>query len=50
VEIQKTLVTKDVGLIKMHISTINGTMIPKFAMKLTQTMVTWLEAKRTLAW
>jgi hypothetical protein len=30
VEIQNTLVTKVVGLVKMHISTKNGTMIPNF--------------------
>jgi hypothetical protein len=43
VETQKTLVTKIVGLAKMHISTKNGTMFPLFAMELAQTMVTWLE-------
>jgi hypothetical protein len=40
VEIQKILVTKVVGLVKMHISTKNGTMIPNFVMELAQTMVT----------
>jgi hypothetical protein len=40
VEIQKILVTKVVGLVKMHISTKNGTMIPNFAMELALTMVT----------
>jgi hypothetical protein len=34
VEIQKTLVTKVVGLVKMHILTKNGTIIPKSAMEL----------------
>jgi hypothetical protein len=29
----------------MHISTKNGTIVPKFAMKLAQTMVTWLEVQ-----
>jgi hypothetical protein len=45
VEIQKTLVTKVVGLVKMHISTKNGTIIPKFDMELAQIMVTWLESQ-----
>jgi hypothetical protein len=39
VETGKTLVAKVVGNAKMHISTKNGTMIPKFAMELAQTMV-----------
>jgi hypothetical protein len=34
VEIQKTLVIKVVGLANMHISSKNGTMVPKFAMEL----------------
>jgi hypothetical protein len=40
VEIEKTLVTKVVGNAKMHISTKNGTIVPKFAVELAQTMVT----------
>jgi hypothetical protein len=39
VEIQKTIVTKVVGLVKMHISTKNGIMIRKFSIELAQTMV-----------
>jgi hypothetical protein len=35
----KTLVAKVVGNAKMHISTKNGTMVPKFAVELAQTMV-----------
>jgi hypothetical protein len=35
----KTLVAKVVGNAKMHNSTKNGTMVPKFAMELAQTMV-----------
>jgi hypothetical protein len=34
-----TLVAKVVGNEKMHISTKNGTMVPKFAVALAQTMV-----------
>jgi hypothetical protein len=30
---------------KMHISTKNGVKIQKFAMELTQTMVTWVESQ-----
>jgi hypothetical protein len=45
VEIQKTIVTKDVGLTKMHIATKNGTMIPNFSMELAQTMVILLESQ-----
>jgi hypothetical protein len=45
VEIQKMLVATVVGLVKMHISTRNGTMIPNFAMELAQTMVTWLKSQ-----
>jgi hypothetical protein len=37
---EKTLVAKVVGNAKMHISTKNGTMVPKFAVELAQTMVT----------
>jgi hypothetical protein len=36
----KTLVSKVVGNAKMHISTKNGTMVPKFAVEHAQTMVT----------
>jgi hypothetical protein len=39
VETRKTLVEKVVGNAKMLISTKNGTMIPKFAVELAQTMV-----------
>jgi hypothetical protein len=39
VETGKTLVAKVVWNAKMHISTKNGTMVPKFAVELTQTMV-----------
>jgi DMSO/TMAO reductase YedYZ heme-binding membrane subunit len=37
--IQKTLVTKVVGLVNMHISPKNGIMIRKFSMELAHTMV-----------
>jgi hypothetical protein len=40
VETEKTLVAKDVGNANMHISTNNGTMVPKFVVELAQTMVT----------
>jgi hypothetical protein len=39
VENEKTLVAKVVGNAKMHISTKNGTMVPKFAVELAQPMV-----------
>jgi hypothetical protein len=39
VETGKTLVAKVVWNAKMHISTKNGTMVPKFAVELAQTMV-----------
>jgi hypothetical protein len=39
VETTKTLVAIVVGNAKMHISTKNGTMVPKFAVQLAQTMV-----------
>jgi hypothetical protein len=39
VQTAKTLVAKVVWNAKMHISTKNGTMVPKFAVKLAQTMV-----------
>jgi hypothetical protein len=43
VETGKTLVAKVVGNAKMNISTKNGTMVPKFAVELAQTMVIWQE-------
>jgi hypothetical protein len=39
VETGKTLVAKVAGNAKIHISMKNGTMVPKFAMELAQTMV-----------
>jgi hypothetical protein len=45
VESKKTLVMKVVVHGKMHISTKNGVKIRKFAMELTQTMVTWVESQ-----
>jgi hypothetical protein len=39
-KLKKKLVAKVVGNAKMHISTKNGTMVPQFAVKLAQTMVT----------
>jgi hypothetical protein len=39
VETAKTIVATVVGNAKMHISTKNGTMVPKFAVELTQTIV-----------
>jgi hypothetical protein len=42
---QKTLVTKVVGIEKMHNSTKNGVKICKFAMELAQTMVKWVESQ-----
>jgi hypothetical protein len=47
-ETRKTLVAKVVGNAKMHISTKTGTMVPKFAMELAQTMVIWLGRPREL--
>jgi hypothetical protein len=41
VQTGKTLVAKEVGNAKMHISTKNGTMVPKFVLELSQTMVIW---------
>jgi hypothetical protein len=38
-ETGKTLVAKVVGNANMHISTKKGTMVPKFAVELAQTMV-----------
>jgi hypothetical protein len=40
VETGKTLVAKVVGNVNMLISTENGTIVPQFAVKLAQTMVT----------
>jgi hypothetical protein len=40
VKTKKTLVAKVVGNAKMHITTKNGTMVPKFVVELAQTMVT----------
>jgi hypothetical protein len=48
VETKKILVAKVVGNAKMHISTKNGTMVPKFAVELEQTMVTWQGRPREL--
>jgi hypothetical protein len=39
VETTKTLVATVIGNAKMQISTKNGTMVPKFAVELAQTMV-----------
>jgi hypothetical protein len=39
VETRKTLVAKVVWNAKMHISTKNGTKVPKFVVELAQTMV-----------
>jgi hypothetical protein len=36
VETGKTLVAKVVGNVKMHISTKNGTMVPKFAVRFSR--------------
>jgi hypothetical protein len=44
----KTLVAKVVGNAKMHVSTKNGTMVPKFAVDIAQTMVTWQGRPREL--
>jgi hypothetical protein len=48
VETGKTLVAKVVGNAKMHISTKNGTMVPKFDVELAQTMVIWQGRPREL--
>jgi hypothetical protein len=48
VETGKTLVAKVVGNVKTHISTKNGTMVPKFAVELAQTMVICQERQREL--
>jgi hypothetical protein len=39
---QKSLVTKVVGLGKMHISAKNGVKIQKFAIEVSKIMVTWV--------
>jgi hypothetical protein len=48
VKIGKTLVAKVFGNAKMHISTKNGTMVPKFAVELAQTMVIFQGRPREL--
>jgi hypothetical protein len=48
VETDKTLVAKVVGNANMHISTKNGTMVPKFVVELAQTMVAWQGRPRQL--
>jgi hypothetical protein len=48
VETGKTLVVKVVGNAKMHISTKNGAIVPKFAVELAQTMVIWQGRPREL--
>jgi hypothetical protein len=48
VETEKTLVAKVVGNANMHISTKNGTMVPKFAVELARTMVIWQGRPREL--
>jgi hypothetical protein len=48
VENEITLVAKVVGNAKIHISTKNGTMVPKFAVELAQTMVICQERPREL--
>jgi hypothetical protein len=48
VETGKTLVAKMVGNAKMHISTKNRTMVPKFAVELAQTMVIYQGRPREL--
>jgi hypothetical protein len=42
---QKSLVTKVVGLRKMHNPAKNGVKIQKFAMELAQTMLNWVESQ-----
>jgi hypothetical protein len=39
---QKSIVTKVVGLGKMHISARNGVKIQKFAIEVSKIMVTWV--------
>jgi hypothetical protein len=48
VETGKILVAKVVGNAKINISTKNGTMVPKFAVELAQTMVIWEGRPREL--
>jgi hypothetical protein len=48
VETRKTLVANVVGNAKMHIFTKNGTMVPKFAVELAQTMVIYHGRPREL--
>jgi hypothetical protein len=48
VETGKTLVAKVAGNAKMHISTRNGTMVPKFGVELAQTMVIYQGRPREL--
>jgi hypothetical protein len=48
VETGKTLVAKVVRNAKMHISTKNGTIVPKFAVELAQTMVIYQGRPREL--
>jgi hypothetical protein len=48
VETGKTVVAKVVGNAKMHISTKNGTMVPKFVVELAQPMVIWQGRPREL--
>jgi hypothetical protein len=48
VETGKTLVAKVVENAKMHISTKNGTMVPKFDVEISQTMVIWQGRPREL--
>jgi hypothetical protein len=48
VENGKTRVAKVVGNAKMHMSTKNGTMVPKFYVELAQTMVIWQGRPREL--
>jgi hypothetical protein len=47
-KLKKILVAKVAGNAKMHISTKNGTMVPKLAVELAQTMVTWQGRPREL--
>jgi hypothetical protein len=42
---KKTLVTKVVGIGKMHIPTKNGVKIQKFAIELAQTKLNWVESQ-----
>jgi hypothetical protein len=42
---KKSLVRKVVGLGQMHIFAKNGVKIQKFAMKVSKTMITWVESQ-----